>query len=378
MNKIFAVGRGQYENVGDIILRRPLLDWVRPLGQLHVYVGHSPAGYDEGLGLAPDDVVYRSFTSWYRAAMAAAVAGEASYVFKPGEIQLTLIGMKEHVSMLPLLATIRLRGGRAVRAGVGTRNYAPVPRAIMGPSIALSDLTLWRDVTTAAYMRRGEAMPDLAFGEGAPDDLLPGFAAGDGDRDVMVVSMRADDAARPYPTTEWIEGVRGYAERHGLEIWAVTQVQVDNETSYRLARDLGGQVLAWDELSGHDVQEAKLRELYRRTAIALSDRLHVIIAAFTEGAIPVGSLVDASDKIERHFATIGITDITLATRDMSAEQIVTALESIAARREDMFERLGDARARLVERRMQVQETLRGAASAGLPVDAAAPTEMALP
>ncbi|MGI9822599.1 hypothetical protein [Agromyces sp. Marseille-Q5079] len=376
MNKIFAVGRGQYENVGDIILRRPLLDWVRPLGELHVYVGHSPAGYDEGLGLAPDDVVYRSFTTWYRAAMAAAVAGEASYVFKPGEIQLTLIGMKEHVSMLPLLATIRLRGGRAVRAGVGTRNYAPVPRAIMGPSIALSDLTLWRDVTTAAYMRRGEAMPDLAFGEGAPDELVPGFAAGEGDRDVMVVSMRADDPSRPYPTSEWIRGVRSYADRHGLTIWAVTQVQVDNETSYRLARDLGGEVLAWDELSGHDVQEAKLRELYRRTAIALSDRLHVIIAAFTEGAIPVGSLVDGSDKIDRHFATIGIADITMATRNMSADEIVASLEALSGRRAEMFEQLVDARARLAVRRDQVQQTLRGAASAEGLVDAQA--ELALP
>ncbi|GAA1510497.1 hypothetical protein BJ978_000125 [Agromyces terreus] len=376
MNKIFAVGRGQYENVGDIILRRPLLDWVRPLGQLHVYVGHSPDGYDEGLGLAPDDVVYRSFTSWYRAAMAAAIAGEASYVFKPGEIQLTLIGMKEHVSMLPLLATIRLRGGRAVRAGVGTRNYAPVPRAIMGPSIRLSDLTLWRDVTTAEYMRRGEAMPDLAFGEGAPDELIPAFAAGEGERDVLVVSMRADDPARPYPSREWIRGVRAYADRHGLAIWAVTQVQVDNDTSRRLAHDLGGELLEWDELSGHDVQECRLRELYRRTAIALSDRLHVIIAAFTEGAVPVGSLVDVSDKIDRHFATIGIDDLSLATGRMTADDLVDALETLAGRRAEMFDRLVEARARLDERREQVQATLRGAASAARLVEA--PTEMALP
>ena len=59
--QIFAVGRGQYENVGDIILRRQLLDWLRPVGRLHVYVGQSPDGYDQGLGLRDGDVVYRSF-----------------------------------------------------------------------------------------------------------------------------------------------------------------------------------------------------------------------------------------------------------------------------------------------------------------------------
>ena len=74
MRKVFAVGRGQYENVGDIILRRQLLDWIRPGGELHVYVGHSPAGYDDGLRLSPDDHLYRSLRAWYRAALTSASA----------------------------------------------------------------------------------------------------------------------------------------------------------------------------------------------------------------------------------------------------------------------------------------------------------------
>ena len=73
MTQVFAIGRGQYENVGDIILRRHLLDWVRPVGDMHVYVGNSPAGYDEGLGLGPDDRVYRSLRAWYKAALVSAL-----------------------------------------------------------------------------------------------------------------------------------------------------------------------------------------------------------------------------------------------------------------------------------------------------------------
>ena len=199
MTRVFAIGRGQYENIGDIVLRRQLLDWVRPVGEMHVYVGSSPAGYDEGLGLRPEDRVYRSLREWYRVALAAAVRGDAAYAFKPGEIQLTLVGMKEHLSLLPLLLALKLRGGHAVRAGVGTRNFAPLPRALMRPSIALSDRTLWRDDATGAYMGTGEVMPDLAFGEGADDAAVASFAAPSPERDVLVISMRGDDPARPYP-----------------------------------------------------------------------------------------------------------------------------------------------------------------------------------
>lgn len=368
MRRVFAVGRGQYENVGDIILRRQLLDWVRPEGgELHVYVGDSPEGYDDGLRLRPDDKVYRSFLSWYGAALQAAMKGGAAYVFKPGEIQLTIVGMKEHISMLPLLGVLRTRGGRAVRAGVGSRNFAPLPRALMRPSIALSDLTLWRDIRTAEYMRAGGPMPDLAYGEGASDEDVATFAteAEAIRRDVLVVSLRADEPAPPYPSEAWLRGVREYADRHGLEIWAVTQVHVDNERSRRLAADLGGHVLPWDDLRDHDGQERRLRELYRRTAIAMSDRLHVVIAAFTEGAVPVGTLADASDKVDRHFATIGIGGVTIRSDATDPADVVASLESLAARRPEMFGSLVEARIELARVRDRVRSTLASAGPVGV-------------
>lgn len=358
MNDIFAIGRGQYENVGDIILRRQLLDWVRPVGRLHVYVGDSPPGYDEGLGLQASDISYRSLGAWYRAALTAAVRGGASYVFKPGELQLTIPGLKEHMVMLPLLAAIRLRGGRAVRAGVGARNFAAIPRAMMYPSIALSDLTLWRDVRSAEYMG-GEVMPDLAFGEGADDEVLAEAGTGAAGRNKLVVSMRSDEDVHPcpYPTEAWFEAVRTFAARHDLEIWAVTQVRVDDERTGRIAAQLGGRALRWPEHTGHDVQETRLRELYRSTRIALSDRLHVIIAAYTEGAVPVGSMIDGTDKIDRHFRTVGVDGVALRTGEMSAMDMVGRLEAIDQRRAELFAALLEARVRLHTVQTRVQALL---------------------
>lgn len=336
--QIFVPGVGQHDNIGDIILRRQLLDMLRPLGRLHIYVGASPSGYDEALGLGPDDIVYRSFRGWYAHALKTTIRHETAYVFKPGEIQLTLVGMKEHVGMLPLLALIRIRGGQVLRVGVGSRGFAPLPRALMAPSIALSNLTLWRDTGTSRYMRGG-LMPDLAFGEGEVQRME---ADPDEFRDVLVVSMRSD---REYPPPAWLSAVREFAASKGLDIWAVTQVLRDNAKAVDLARDLGGQALEWDGTAHRDHEE-KLRTLYRRTRVVVSDRLHVLVGSFTEGALPAAVLVDTSDKIARHFEAAGINGIAMSAAGASRESIDQHLNSVLSRSDELFEGLGHARTEL--------------------------------
>lgn len=370
---IFAVGRGQYENIGDVLLRRPLLDWAREAGRLHVYVGHSPEGYDEGLGLRPEDVVYRSFGSWYAALLKAAAAGTADSLYKPGEIQLTLVGMKEHVAMLPAVALVRLRGGRVARIGAGARNFAPLPRAIMWPSNALSSYTRWRDDRTAQYLGFGPSMPDLGFSDGMPEaELLATLEPSAPPRDLLVVSLREDTevAARPYPNSAWFAGIREAADRLGLGICVVTQVSVDNERSVRLASDLDADIVEWPALADHGPQEERLRAVYRRTAVVASDRLHVIIAGFTEGAAPVGLQLDDSDKISRHFSTIGVDDITVNTSALTGGQIADRVVEIAGRRDAAIRSLVAARARLAGVRADLHALLGRRARAAEPAGAA--------
>lgn len=347
---IFVPARGQYDNIGDILLRRQLLDWLRPNGPLHVYVGEAPDGYAEGLGLTAEDVRYRSFSTWYAAALRSACRGRASYVFKPGEIQLTLIGMKEHLAMLPVLALVRARHGRVARIGVGSRNFAPLPRALMAPSIALSNLSLWRDATTAGYLGQGGIMPDLAFA-GVSDRAheMPAER-----RDVLVVSMRSD---LDYPGPEWLAAVRCVAADNGLQIWCVTQVLRDDEKCGRLAADLHGQALRWNG-TAHDEQEQRLRALYRRAALAVSDRLHVLVGALTEGAVPAALLVGTqSDKIARHFAAAGLHDLSIDSAQLSAAQIVARLQNLLGRRTTILTGLEQAQVELQTARRLLDRVL---------------------
>lgn len=357
---IFAVGRGQYENIGDIILRRPLLDWAREAGRLHVYVGASPDGYDEGLGLREGDRVYRSFRRWYTALLRAAAAGTAHSVYKPGEIQLTVVGMKEHVAMLPAASLVRLRGGTVSRIGVGARNFAPLPRAIMRPSNALSSYTRWRDDRTAEYLGHGPSMPDLGFSEGLDaDGLAESISAAAPARDLLVVSLRDDVevAPRPYPDESWFRGIRAAAESLGLRVCVVSQVSVDDPRSRRLAADLGAELTGWPELSGHARQEERLRAVYRRAAVVASDRLHVIIAALTEGAAPVGLQLDDADKISRHFATIGVHDVAVNSSGLTPAELAGRIETIARRRPEHVHALLDARERLAATKRDFHELL---------------------
>ncbi|SDM76872.1 Polysaccharide pyruvyl transferase family protein WcaK [Cryobacterium flavum] len=354
LRDIFVPARGQYDNIGDILLRRQLLDWLRASGPLHVYVGEAPDGYAEGLGLTPVDVQYRSFRRWYAAALASAARGRASYVFKPGEIQLTLIGMKEHLAMLPVLALVRARHGRVARVGVGSRNFAPLPRALMGPSIALSNVSLWRDAATAGYLGQGSIMPDLAFA-GSSADSSGADAGATARRDVLVVSMRSD---LEYPSAAWLAGVRAVAADNGLQIWCVTQVLRDDDKCGQLAADLGGEALRWNG-TGHDEQEQRLRALYRRAALTVSDRLHVLVGALTEGAVPAALLVDAkSDKIARHFAAAGLHDVSIVSAGLAAAEIAERLQNLLGRRTAILAGLVEAQHELQTVRRLLDEVLR--------------------
>jgi hypothetical protein len=346
---IFVPAVGQYANIGDIVLRRQLLSWLRPLGRLHVFIGHAPEGYDEGLALTEGDRVYRSFTAWYLAGLASAARGRANYIFKPGEIQLTILGLKEHVSLAPLTSFIRLRGGTVARVGAGARNFARLPRFLMRPSLAIPQRTWWRDPVTADYLG-GQVMPDLAFGEG---DEVDRFASSE--RDILAVSMRGDRRGVP---EQWIEGVRSFAARHSLKIYAVTQVQRDDALSRSLAERLGGTWKGWDG-KRHHAQESELNAIYRRTLVTVSDRLHVLIAAYTHGAAPAAVQTDASTKISRHFQAIGVTGVACNSLDMQPGAIDAFLEGRLREATAMLDALPAARARLEAVRQELTRLVAG-------------------
>lgn len=352
MTSVFVPAVGQFDNIGDIILRRPHLAMLRPHGRLHVYLGDHPDGYAAGLLLDSEDLVYRSFGSWYRALLSTAAHERVHYAFKPGEIQLSFRGMKEHVAMVPALRAVHRGGGKVLRIGAGARTLAPLPRAIMRPSLQMTDLSVWRDGETAAYLG-GDTMPDLGFATGS--EATPA-----GRRDLLAVSLRGD---RPHPGTDWLSGLRMLALELQATPFVVTQVARDSPRSIEIAALLGAPLLDFSGLD-HDAQEESLRVVYRNSRAVVSDRLHVLVAAATEGARLLAPALVAGGKIPRHLSAAGFPTVDwVAHAQKPVDFVHSALDRFGAQ-SDSDRTLSEARNRIREVSASVDQLLRKPAETG--------------
>ena len=329
----FAVLTGQEENVGDSLLRRPYAERLRSGGSIRVWAG-TDADYASGLQLAPEEHD-TSYAAWYLAFLRAAVAGRASFALNAGEFTVTRRGTIRFLPVLAAAAIARLRGGTLLWLGAGVKS---VQRGFTWPYrlyARMAHAVFWREPTSAARIGvDAPCLPDWAFG------IAPSFAADALDRRLLAVSLRGD---RPAPGERWVETVGELAKRLGLEIVLVVQVRRDLPLAKELAAAWGARVLP--EGSGaHDEWERQLRRIYSESLVIISDRLHALIMAATEGAVPLAWTDGGSVKVERHFGAAGLSDVSRAC-DESLEGLEgLSAEEIESRSLLVADALADARA----------------------------------
>ena len=263
--------------------------------------------------------MYRSFGKWYAALLKAALARHGALDL---QARRDPADARRHEGA-PRDAS---RGGAraparriASAASASARATSRRSRArIMWPSNALSSYTRWRDDRTAAYLGFGPSMPDLGFAEGMRDDELREHPS-HRHRTATFWSCRCATMSRsrrgPYPDTRVVRGhPRSRGRRRDSGSGWSRRSSVDDERSRRLARTSTPSCSSGPSLGDHGRPGgAAARASTGAPRVAASDRLHVIIAAFTEGAAPVGLQLDDSDKVSRHFATIGIDDVAINT-----------------------------------------------------------------
>lgn len=346
---IFVPLVGQHENIGDVVLRRELVEWLAPEGRMHVYAGSSTDSYDEALELPRDAVVYRSISAWASALTRELIrSSEVAYVYKPGEIQLTVRGLKEHIGLLPLVAVTRMRGGVVLRIGAGARNFGAFPAIVVRSMARLAQFTAWRDTRTTEALG-GLLMPDLGFGQigRSRESGTP--------RTRLTVTMRGDRAT---PSPVWRTAVRMAAEGLGLKLTVITQVERDETLSQELADEWGCDYIPWLSRN-HASQEAELRRIFRESELVVSDRLHALIIAVTEGAA-VASVADSpSDKVQRHFDAAGIPIEIFDSAAQSADDILAGLSRATASGPAQQLGLSAALQRLRDMREAVVSAIRG-------------------
>jgi hypothetical protein len=298
--QILAWLSGQTDNIGDSALRRGYAATLSDIGEVTAWVGDPALGYATGLGLTPGSIS-PSFWSWYRRLAAASRARGSVFAFNAGEFVVTKEYFFGILAIAPLLLVLRARGGKIVWLGAAVRERK---RGFTFPFIWLAriaDVLRWRDTASSQVLGvHAETMPDWAFAlESCEGDPRP--------RKYLAVSLRVD---REPPTPEWRNAVAELAARLGLSLITVTQVQRDAPLARSLAGDWGCEFLDWQSDS-HAVQESVVRQVYSQAAIVLSDRLHALIIASTEGAVPLGWTTQESAKVGRHFDAVGLNGIAL-------------------------------------------------------------------
>ena len=93
--------------------------------------------------------------------------------------------------------------------------------------------------------------------------------------------------------------------------------------------------------------------------IAISDRLHVLVGAVTEGAVPAALLVNSSDKIARHFAAAGIHDVSYPSAGLTATELSARLDHLIGRGEIIQSQLHNARGELQSANDRLDQVLSG-------------------
>lgn len=317
---------GQDDNIGDVVLRRRLLDELRPFGRLHVFLSDASHEFVDALGLAQDDVVYRAHEEWKAALAAHARRGPVLSVGKPGELQVDRVALRRSLRRLFLNRRVARHGGLVVQLGVGARRQPDRLMSLFRLAFRYHDKILWRDPQSQAHFKLGSVMPDWGFADFGP--LRPAAPAlGDSPRDLLAISMRGD---RPLPGRAWQEAVRTFCQESGLKPVLVTQVRRDGERSRILAHELEAYLVDWDDQT-HAAQEIRLRDIYARSALTLSDRLHVLIVALTEGSVPLCLLDREEHKIGRHFDAVDYPGASLDVSDLRSDGIVRHLHAAQAR-----------------------------------------------
>ena len=337
--KVFASALGQVDNVGDTALRRAFLDAVRPAGELQVFVGSRDEGYLTGLGLKPDDTLYRSSDQWRSALSGSAARGPIIHAFNAGEMELERAYALRYLRLAPLLAMNRLRGGHAVHAGFGIRTPTPWKLPIAGV-LRMCDIVSWRDAASRDVMGLGGVAPDWAFALGSPDDELLADQASR--RDTLAVAIRYNDLA---PDDRWIASIRSLADTLGLRITVAAQILRDGPLAEQLAERLGGDACTWVG-TDHAGQEDRLRALYRRSGVLVTDRLHGAVMAVTEGALPLALGRAPRSKVTRTLEAVGIAGVAVDSRLADVDALVDTAREVFGRRTAIMRHVVRARADL--------------------------------
>ncbi|MDV7132532.1 polysaccharide pyruvyl transferase family protein [Williamsia muralis] len=275
-------------NLGDIAIRREVIDQLRKIGLRPViYSGSMGRDYVEAFEFHSAEMITRSGPVFIRNLLAEiASARRPVVVMAPGPVQVgaSLQSALKHMLLFVLLLSVRVTGGKVIIVGRSVdvkRSFAlPIERLLA----AASNLYVARDSRTRSILgAQTLVFPDYAlrqYGQ-SPDSVATSF----GQRSLMVVSLRHDRILDN--DIGVLTALKTRAAQCGYKLVFTAQVREDSAANRRLAELLSVDFVDWPEHRPHSDHEARVLELYSEATVVVSDRLHALLFAVRAGAVPV-------------------------------------------------------------------------------------------
>jgi hypothetical protein len=301
---IIASAQAQFDNLGDVIIRRNFIHWLAEMDEVLTLVGAAPPSYVEALMLPANAIPFTSLRDAARILGLGRLRG-SSMAFAPGEHSLVTQPslVAKAVANLLLTGAVRAGGGRVVKIGRGYRGEGQALRVLERLQVALSNGTWVRDTEAVGIFPRASLMPDIAL---ASDLLDPRRRVDEGEtwpgeRMSVSVSLRNDRSSR---AEDFVDATALIVERTGLAPVVVSQVRRDEPTSSSLAESLGGRHVEWK--GSYVEQLERVARAYATSQFVVSDRLHVLLFALLRGAVPVGLETGKDRKLSRQLGGLGL------------------------------------------------------------------------
>ena len=226
--KTFIDVSAQYDNLGDVLIRRSMLAILSNVEELHIYARSAPQDYLDALYIPPGAIVHSSRRTWLNNLLT--TSGRIALVFGPGEVRLTGQRAPQELLWLIITACVRFRGGVALRVGKSVRNVVPLTRFIHAVSVRTCTDVYWRDDVSRQVIGCGHVIPDVGFARYPSLETAQRHS-----RRFLTITMRSD---RLPPSDEYVQAVREFAQKYSLTVQIVSQVERDDRRSAELASRL--------------------------------------------------------------------------------------------------------------------------------------------
>lgn len=315
----------QFENVGDALISRALVDGLSRFGPVVALIRPEENVFnDDVLNGIPNVSTTHSLSSFWRQMVRASITDKARFIYLPGAV----IGEKGCLSAFAGFGqalALRLGRIRTYRIGVSYGSLGKRNRGVVRRVARITDCIAVRDGTSAELLsslgRRPDCVvPDLSFSYYVEERLfhsgVQDSAIGD---KAIAFSFRADRSG-DLSIDDLMRFVSAIMNRQGLGRRAlfVSQVRRDDEFNERLCERYVAETNRDAELVRcHRIGDAF--RTYCGVETIFSNRLHVLLMAARAGAVPVPLVRKSADsKIIAIFEELGLSEnVVYAVEDLA-------------------------------------------------------------